>query len=244
MRRGIHFSQEDAEEQAMRWAGLLDKWNFRYFRMADCAHNVGVFDHLEKTECDIAAREAIQIIKDTASAGIGVTVLEFDYLEIMPELKSIGSAYDALARDVITGVASWIADTRFEGYMHYYFEEGTDTESNASFCIAQMVRDKEIRKEACYDGHSFVPKIRSPGVQAADILAWHVGQDCKRAQQGRPIRKDFDSLCEIPHKVIHITREMLKERAEIISSELEKANMTRETAEAVHRLLRSRKIRF
>ncbi len=238
---GYIFHKEDAEEQAMRWADLLGKWNLPYFHMVDCAHNCGAFSHLDKTECDMAAREAIQIIKGTASAGIGVTVLESEYLEIVPASKSFGSAYDTCARDVITGVASWIENTGFEGYMHYYFEEGTDTESNASFCILQMVRDKEIRKESCYDGHSFVSKIRSPGVQAADILAWHVGQACKRALQGRPMRKDFDSLCEIPHKVVHITREMLKERAEIINSELEKAGLTMEIADAVHKLLRSRK---
>lgn len=237
---GYIFVKDDAEAQAMRWAALLEKWKLPYFHMVDCAHNCGVFGHLDETECDMAAREAIQIIKDTASAGIGVSVLEFDFLEIVPSLKAYGSAYDACARDVITGVAAWIDNTRFEGYMHYYFEEGTDTETNASFCIKQMVQDKEIRKEFCYDGHSFVPKIRSPGVQAADILAWHVGQDCKRKLQGKPMRKDFDSLCEIPHKVVHITPEMLKERAEIISSELEKAGLTMETADWVHKLLRSR----
>lgn len=238
---GYIFLKEDAEQQALRWAVLLDKWKLPHFHMVDCAHNCGIFGHLNETECDLAAREAIQIIKDTASAGIGITVSEAEYLEIIPAIELVGGAYDALARDVITGVATWIENTRFEGYMHYYFEEGTDTESNASFCIAQMVRDKDIRKEACYDGHSFVPKMRSPGVQAADILAWHVGQDCKRRLQGRPMRKDFESLCEIQHKVLHITRDMLQERAQIIASELEKAGMTSEVADAVHKLLRSRK---
>lgn len=238
---GYIFYKEDAEEQAKRWAVLLSKWNLPFFHMVDCAHNSGVFSHLDKADCDKAAREAIQIIKDTANAGIGVTVSESEYLEIVPATKSFGSAYDVCARDVNTGVAAWIEDAEFKGYMHYYFEEGTNTEANASFCISEMVRDDEIRKEACYDGHSFVPKIRSPGVQAADILAWHIGQDSKRRRQGRPMRKDFESLCEIPHKVIHITREMLKERAEIINSELEKAGLSMEIAEAVHALLKSRK---
>jgi hypothetical protein len=235
---GYVFHKEAAERQAIRWAELLDKWRIPYFHMVDCAHNTGVFDHLDKTECDMAAREAIQIIKDTASTGICVTVLQSEYLEIIPKSKWFGSAYDACARDVITGVAAWIEATNFKGHMHYYFEEGTDTEANASYCIAEMMRDPDIRKEACYSGRSFVEKIRTPGAQAADILAWHAGQDCKRALRGDPVRKDFANLCEIPHRVVHLTREKLQERARIIKSELEAAGLTNEMADVIDEIAR------
>src|SRR5437879_1111260 len=84
---GYVFHKEAAEQQAIRWAGLLDKWKLPYFHMVDCAHNTGVFDHLSATECDMAAREAIQIIKETASIGIFITVLESEYLEIIPQMR-------------------------------------------------------------------------------------------------------------------------------------------------------------
>ena len=157
---GYVFHKADAEQQAIRWAELLTKWRLPYFHMVDCAHNVGVYAHLNRTECDLAAREAIQIIKETASTGVAITVLESDYLEIMPQMKFFGSAYDALARDIIAGVSAWISATGFKGAMHYYFEEGTETEKNASYCITQFMRDPEVRAETRYEGHSFVPKIR------------------------------------------------------------------------------------
>lgn len=216
---GYVFHKEAAERQAAKWAALLGRWKLPYFHMVDCAHNTGVFAHLDKTECDLAAREAIDIIKETASIGVCVTVLESDYLEIIPQLSFFGSAYDACARDVISGVAAWIERTSFKGTMHYFFEEGTNTEANASYCISQMMKDPEIKSEAHYSGHTFIDKIRSPGVQAADILAWHAGQDCKRSLEGRPMRKDFQSLCEIPHRSVHMTRQRLKERAHAGSSE-------------------------
>ena len=109
--------------------------------MVECARHTGIFGHLTKTECDLAAREAIQIIKETASAGVCVTVLESEFLEIIPELKFFDSAYDATARDVMGGVAMWIEATKFKGAMHYYFEEGTETEANTSYCIMQMMKD-------------------------------------------------------------------------------------------------------
>jgi hypothetical protein len=235
---GYVFQKEAAERQAIRWAELLTKWKLPYFRMVDCAHNTGVFAHLDKTECDLAAREAIQIIKETASTGIAITVLETEYLEIVPQMKFFGSAYDALARDVIAGVSAWINATGFKGAMHYFFEEGTETENNASYCIVQMMRDPEVRQETRYEGHSFVPKIRSPGVQAADILAWHAGQDCKRALRGDPIRKDFASLTEIPHRVFHFNRERLQELAGIVKSELAAAVLTEELASSLDELAR------
>jgi hypothetical protein len=235
---GYVFHKEKAEQQAIRWAELLTKWNLPYFHMVDCAHNIGVFAHLSPTECDLAAREAIQIIKDTAETGVAITVLESEYLEVMPDMKFFGSAYDSLARDVISGVSAWLEATAFKGAMHYYFEEGTATERNAGYCITQFMRDPEIRKETCYEGHSFVKKIRSPGVQAADILAWHAGQDCKRALRGDPIRKDFASLTEIPHRVFHYTPEKLREIAGIIQSELAAAGLTQELAKSLDELAR------
>jgi Protein of unknown function (DUF3800) len=233
---GYVFHKKAAERQAIRWAELIDKWHIPYFHMVDCAHNAGVFKHLTCDECDLAAREAIQIIKDTASTGICVTMSEADYLEIVPQLKFYGSAYDACARDVMVGVSAWIERTDFKGAMHYYFEEGTDTQNNASWSILEMMKVPELRKIARYEGHSFVPKIRSPGVQAADILAWHAGQDCKRALQEPPLpmRKDFQSLCEISHSVVHIDRKMLEATRDIINSELAASGASRDLISALH----------
>jgi len=235
---GYVFHKADADRQAVRWAELLTKWRLPYFHMVDCAHNTKAFGHLSRPECDAAAREAIQIIKETASTGIAITVLESEYLEIMPQMKFFGSAYDALARDVMGGVSAWISATGFKGAMHYYFEEGTDTEKNASYCITQFMRDAEVRKETRYEKHSFVPKVRSPGVQAADILAWHAGQDCKRALRGDPIRKDFASLTEIPHRVLHWNRDRLQEYADIAKSELAANGLTEELADSIDKLAR------
>ena len=95
---GYVFLREGAEEQAHRWSAMLSKWGLPHFHMVDCAHRAEAFACLSEHECDLAAREAIQIIKDTASAGVCVTVLESDYLEIMPKLTFYGGAYEALAR--------------------------------------------------------------------------------------------------------------------------------------------------
>jgi hypothetical protein len=235
---GYVFTKNAAEEQAGRWRGMLEKWGLPYFHMVDCAHGVGVFKHMNDDECDLAAREAIQIIKDTAGAGIYVTVLESEYLEIVPQHKFFGSAYDACARDTISGVSAWIERNNFEGSMHYYFEAGAETENNASYCILQMMGDPDIRRESCYGGHSFVPKEQSPGAQAADVLAWHAGQDCKRALRGDPIRRDFASLIEIPHIGVHLTREKLHERARIINSMLKESGLTKELVDEIEKLAR------
>ena len=231
---GYVFLKDAAEQQAIRWAGLIDKWRIPYFHMVECAHNTGIFGHLSADECDLAAREALQIIKDTASTGVCMTVLESEYLEIVPQLKFYGSAYDACARDVITGVTSWMDRAEFQGSMHYYFEAGADTETNASWSILQMMKEPELKKAARYEGHTFIPKIRSPGVQAADILAWHAGQDCKRAFRGDPMRKDFASLCEIPHRVVHMNRKMLEGVRDIINAELSTAGINYDIADAIH----------
>ncbi|MBR1266366.1 DUF3800 domain-containing protein [Bradyrhizobium sp. AUGA SZCCT0222] len=237
---GYIFRKEKAEEQTERWGKMLTKWGLEFFHMVDCAHNVEGFKHLTKDECDLAARDAIKIIKETASAGACVTVLESEYDQILPKLQFFGSAYDSSARDIMTGVAAWIEAEKFDGMMHYYFEAGVATENNASACIMRMMTDPDMKQEARYSGHSFVPKKCSPGVQAADILAWHAGQDCKRALRGDPIRKDFANLCEIPHRVIHMTRQRLQEKAKIITTAMSEAGLTPELVEAIEAALKSR----
>jgi hypothetical protein len=110
---------------------------------------------------------------------------------------------------------------------------------NASYCIMQMMKDPEIKSETRYNtGHSFVPKDKSPGVQAADILAWHAGQDCRRTLKGMPIRKDFASLTEITHVVLHLTREKLREHANIINAMLKETGLTHEMVNAIEKLER------
>jgi hypothetical protein len=57
------------------------------------------------------------------------------------------------------------------------------------------------------------------------------------------MRKDFASLCEIPHRCVHMTRDRLIERAEIIFSEMKRGWMTLELSneiEAAYRALPKR----
>lgn len=218
---GYIFEKDNALTQGKLWHSMLDCWRLPHFHMVDCAHNSGVFSHLPRQECDLAAREAIKIIKETASTGVGISILESDFKEIIPNLKFYGSAYDACARYVIGGVAHWVEQSKFDGYMHYFFESGVATEKNAGHCILDMMRDDDIRNESHYSGHTFGKKSDHLGLQAADILAWHVGTDCRRAINGEPIRKDFQSLLEIPHEVLHISREMLEKIAQGILESME-----------------------
>ena len=136
---------------------------------------------------------------------------------------------------MITGVASWIESTKFDGLMHYYFEGGVDTQSNASRSIVEMMNVPQLRRQARYAGHTFVCKSQSPGVQAADVLAWHAGQDCKRALSGEPMRKDFQSLTEIPCSVVHYNRRMLEDAAVTIRATLKEEGLTEEIANEIHR---------
>jgi hypothetical protein len=223
---GYVFEKENAKEQAARWQEMLEKWGLPYFHMVDCAHHADVYAHLSKKECDLAARDAIQIIKETASIGVGITVLESEFKEIIPNIRSYGRAYDACTRHVIAGVSKWINSRKFEGSMHYFFESGVSSESNASYCIAEMMNSPEIRKESRYSGHTFIKKTESAGIQAADVLAWHAGQDCKRALRGDPIRKDFQSLLDIPHDIFHLEREILLMMRELLFTSLREADLT------------------
>jgi hypothetical protein len=51
--------------------------------------------------------------------------------------------------------------------------------------------------------YSFQTKTSATLLQAADILAWHCQTQIRRNRNGQGARKDFKSILQIPHDILH-----------------------------------------
>ena len=60
-----------------------------------------------------------------------------------------------------------------------------------------------------YPGFGCFPKRKSYAIQAADLLAWQWYKDKKNQSEGRPRRKDCESLLQLHHNAGHLDRSSL-----------------------------------
>jgi hypothetical protein len=175
------------------WLAMLGKWSLPYFHMTDCANHQGIFSHLSAEETDLAARQAILIIRETVSAFVYASVELSHHKEVVAEAFG---PYEWCAMSILPNVAKWCDRNPDVDSIHYYFEDGAKGKSNARECIVEMLEVEDFKLQCRYSGLSFVPKQKYPCVQAADMLAWHTGKDSKKAFAGAPRRKDFAALIE------------------------------------------------
>lgn len=236
---GLAFRKDDAIRQSQAWEEMLSKWGLPFFHMTDCATKSGVFKHLSANECDIAAREAIGIIRDTVSAYVRVSVELSAFAEELKIIAHLGGAYEWCAISALPAISRWCDASNDVSKVHYFFEGGAVAQANASYRISEMVSDPMIREGCKYSGMSFVEKASSPGVQAADIVAWHCGKDAKRAFAGQPMRNDLVALIQgKPVYGGHWTREMLKAVSSGASSVAAELSLPTEMLPEIDRLSR------
>jgi hypothetical protein len=98
--------------------------------------------------------------------------------------------------------------------MAYFFEAGHASAPEAHKIIHVMFSRSDIKQQFRYVGHAFVEKEKSPAIQAADLLAWQWYTDRRHELEGRPRRKDCDSLLKAHHTVVHIEGKELDRMAD------------------------------
>ena len=150
---GIIFKEDAAVQHANCWKKMLSDWSLPYFHMSECVHRVGVFARLDRSECDLAARKAIQIIRQHASAFIYVTI-ELSTFEVEEDvLRHFGGPYEFCALSVMPAVSMWCAKNTDVTEVRYFFESGATGQSNASVRIAEMIavdsHREQCRFQAC-----------------------------------------------------------------------------------------------
>lgn len=203
---GYVFSKRNARLLSREWEKVLRQFDLPYFHMVDCAHGNGVFARLTMGERIAVQTRLIDSLKQHAAYGFGVSIDTKAYSEVLAGKGPTMSAYAFCARCVIDEIGRWFHQTGFRGKSAYLFEAGHESWSEADQVVRAVLTNPLNKLNDVhygYKAHSFIEKQESPPVQAADILAWQWATDIKHQMGGRPRRKDFASLLELPHKLCH-----------------------------------------
>jgi hypothetical protein len=216
---GYIFRKSQAIKLGHEWRRVLRWKKLPYFHMVDCAHGNGPFSNLTKSERIAVQTKLIDLIKRHSMQGLAITVDPDEYADFFPRLPMDENwyekdAYGFCAQVIMTGVAEFISRNPMIAAMTYFFEAGHKSATKADKIMEAMVSQPEDKRYLRYAGHRFVEKQKSPQVQAADLLAWQWYTDRRHELEGRPRRKDCESLLQHFHTVVHIDRKELSRIAD------------------------------
>ena len=191
---GYLIEESRLAEFDIRWREVLAQKGLSHFHMVDCAHGSGEFSVLEKPARVEVQTQLIEIIRDTTARGVGAMVVASVYDELMPFHPKMGSAYNYCIWHCLEGVRLWIEERASSIEVQYRFEQGHASDGEADRIMRFAFSNLEGRAPFGYSSHAFVEKRTTPGVQAADLLAWQMYTDWRHGMEGRPRRKDFAAL--------------------------------------------------
>jgi hypothetical protein len=199
---GYIFEKNKALQLEIEWGKMLVKYGLPYFHMSECAHNKGIYKHLNKTECDLAAREAIALTKAHAAQGIAVSI-ESGCYELLPPNVIWDDSYAWLSCQVLFGVYKWAESTGYNGDIAYFYEAGAHGQGKVSNAMLKISKDLIAKINFRLGSYTLIEKDSAAALQCADLLAWHWYTHNRRKQQGDKIRKDFKSLIELKNVDVH-----------------------------------------
>lgn len=190
-------------EMSRKWRRVLDRYDLPFFHMTDCAayEQCEPYKSLGREKCIKLATALIKLIKKHCSIGFAVCFSPRFYtlyagpgsVPDNPYSFSVSTAHDF--------IQSYVSNAGLSGELSYIFEAGHAKQRHAR-AVLDVLEDRAEANGTPFTS-SFLRKMDAPLLQAADILAWHCQTYIKGRLEGRRVRADFRSLCEIPHEIYH-----------------------------------------
>ena len=190
-------------KMAMKWKAVLRKYDIPYFHMTDCAHytHCEPYKSLGREKCINLAAELIWLIKVHCMEGFALCFSPKHYMLYNDESVSTRNAYTHSVNMVHLHIRAVLTQRNLLGHeISYTFEAGHRDRRHARAVLDKLVDDQQGKEEFAY---SFQKKPDAVLLQAADILAWHCSTYIRRRTESKPLRKDFHSMLDIPHRIIH-----------------------------------------
>lgn len=203
---GYIFKREKAFVFDVAWRQMLSKYKLPYFHMKECAHAEGVFKHLGHAGCDIAAREAIDLIKFHASKGIAFSV-DKSIAANLRQGSMWKNEYAFIVGQVFFAIRDWALSDSSGGEVSCLFESGDEGRGQAVEAAETILKETHFRQSCRISSFAWADKNEETPLQAADMLAWHVNKWLGMRRRGTFKRRgDFKSLLEIPMVYHHWDR--------------------------------------
>ena len=118
--------------------------------------------------------------------------------------------YTFACTQVIYGIEKWANAADFHGDVAYFFETGAVGRGFVVEVLDDIVSRSNLKSQFRHESHTFIGKEQATPLQCADMLAWHWYTNNKKEAAGKPMRKDFRSLIDMPMDMHHYDKESIK----------------------------------
>jgi hypothetical protein len=148
------------------WRDMLRRYGIEAFHMVDCAHGSEEFAGWPK-ECRISiAAEAIALINLFTSDGVC-------FLTNSTKMKIPHDLYSLCSANILMSIAQYVESKEKDGRVSLFFESGHSSQKTAKAEFDNVIENfsNEVLRNSTV---TFAPKKRTPLLQAADLLCWHV----------------------------------------------------------------------
>jgi len=201
---GYLVKPDQATAMSLEWQDVLDQHDLPFFHMTDCASYevCEPYKSLGREKCIGLATNLIEIIKDYCFYGFAVCFSPKFYAVYEDPTYKTTDPYGFSVAFVNGVIQSGIEKIKYPGNVAYFFEAGHAHQRFGREVLDRLVGSNDKTNVSSY---SFQKKQDAILLQAADILAWHCNTYIKRKMKGLPIRKDFQSMLQIPHDIWHLT---------------------------------------
>lgn len=214
---GYIFKKDDALAFDMAWREMLARYALPYFHMKECAHATGAFAHLGHDGCDLAAREAIGLIKKHAAQGIALSV-DKSVAMALRKASPWMNEYSFIVGQVFYAVRDWAKANQLDGSVSCLFERGDVGAAQAVEDAGRILKAEEFSRDCQISMFSWASENEETPLQAADMLAWHLNLWRVKRRNGVTQRRgDFKSLLGVPTVYHHWDRSSVDALAAIRS---------------------------
>jgi hypothetical protein len=212
---GYLFTPEAAVECDRRWrSACRDVPSGIIFSMSDLWRLGGPFeewrsrsDRLDKR--NRLAAEMAEIIADTALLGVVAAVEKTTlsaYLARRPDATQyLGSAYSLCVVGAMTLIGQALEQIGDDRGVHYFFEDrdGSPEKFETEILLGHIAHNENSSRSFRRLGHTFIPKGKSAGTNAADFFAWE-WQNLYKSPEGSDVYPTLMRLIE--SRVRHFRR--------------------------------------
>ena len=187
---GYVFEKDAALAFDVAWQQMLARHGLAFFHMKECVHKgagPAGFGPLSMPERDIAARDAIALIKAHAARGITIS-LDKSAANEMCNRGIWENPYAFVTGQTMYGIRAWADAVKLEGTVAYVFESGATGWFQAQEAVRRVMgmSDIALRNSFRIDSFTQSSKTSALPLQAADMLAWHWRKHLDRLRKGIP----------------------------------------------------------
>ena len=194
---------EQWDEFNERWiAALLEPRRLDYFKMKEAAALVDQFRGWTPAERDHKLAELISIIKETVIAGFASTVYHEDYRAAFAGKisREVDTPYWLMYHSMMRLVLDWQFRRGDDEKVSFIFDEqGKQTDQVQATWTNFLTYLPPRMKALMGDRPSHLNDVKTPPLQAADLLAWHIRRLYDEHEQGTVFSAPYmETLTSIP----------------------------------------------